>query len=155
MLRRQLCRQDIDHKLPFRGDSGKLKNQVTGVLGDILADQHHGGSQASEIARDREVLLPTVLPVDPNGEAASFHDHFLRTVAETASPQRSRFGLGPFFPQKGGLVTTSKAAATAEKMDNPTWRKPIVAGNLLLPVWNPQLGLGDRGTQRGGELVGK
>ena len=67
-LRRKLRGNDIDQELPLSWHFRKTENQVSGILSDVLSDQHDGSAQPLQIPRHRQIRGAHAPGVDPYTE---------------------------------------------------------------------------------------
>jgi hypothetical protein len=63
--RRKLRGDDTDEESPLSRHFWKTEDQVSGILKDVLSDQHDGSTQPLQIPRDRQILASHAPCVDP------------------------------------------------------------------------------------------
>src|SRR5258706_5642626 len=64
----KLSRDDIDQELPVGRYFREPKDQVGGILGNILTNQHDGRAQPPQISRHCQILAPHARPINPHAE---------------------------------------------------------------------------------------
>src|SRR5438105_7119767 len=64
----KLDRHNINEKLPRAWNLGNREDQISRRLGKVLSDQHDLSSELMEVGRDRQILTPHALGINPQTE---------------------------------------------------------------------------------------
>src|SRR6266850_63611 len=126
----ELCRDNVDQKLPVGWNRRKLKHKVARIFWQVLADHHDGSAHLPQISSHGQVLPTHTLSVDPHAKTHLLGNHFLRAMPEAACAHGGRRRFDAFLPKEPGLLATPQTGTSSQEVIDGSRYKPRGICNL-------------------------